>query len=125
MKNKIILSLTTIFFIVFLVSGTALSYVLSLLLKSTADNGMLSVFSPSVIFAIIGTAVVCTILAVIMLSIYINNMFTNIDIFKEKLARIADGQLSIRVKEEGILKAIAVDINKVINNTKKSIMRSW
>ncbi|WML32625.1 methyl-accepting chemotaxis protein [Clostridium sp. OS1-26] len=116
MKNKIILSLATMLFVVLLVSGTALSYVLSLLLKSTANNGM---FSPSIILAIVGTAIACTILAVIILSIYVNSMFTNIDVFKEKLAHIADGQLSIRVQEEGVLKAIAVDINKVINNTKR------
>ena len=119
MKNKIILSLATMFFVVFLVSGTTLSYVLSLLIKSTADNGTLSIFSPSIILAVIGTAVACTVLAVVMLLIYINNMFTNIDVFKEKLSSIADGQLSIRIKEEGVLKAIAVDINKVINNTKR------
>lgn len=116
MKNKIILSLATMFFLVFLVSGTALSCVLSLLLKSTSNNGM---FSPSIILAIVGTAIACTILAVIILSIYVNNMFTNIEVFKEKLTRIADGQLSIRVNEEGVLKAIAVDINRVINNTKR------
>ncbi|MBI6875707.1 methyl-accepting chemotaxis protein [Clostridium aciditolerans] len=119
MKNKIILSLATIFFVVFLVSGTALSYVLSLLIKSTADSGTLSIFSPSIILAVIGTAVACTIIAAIMLSIYMNNIFTNIDVFKEKLSSIADGQLSIRIKEDGVLKAIAVDINKVINNTKR------
>lgn len=119
MKNKIILSLAIIFFIAFFISNMTISYILNLLLRNTDSNGMLSVFAPSTILAIIGTAILFSILAVIILSLYINNVFKNIDAFKEKLTIIANGQLSVRVKEEGLLKAVAEDINKVINNTKR------
>ncbi|MCT8976998.1 methyl-accepting chemotaxis protein [Clostridium sp. CX1] len=119
MKNKIILSLTTIFFVVLLVSGTASSLAINLLYKNSASSEMSSLFSSNIILVILGTTIACTVLAMILLSIYINNVFTNIIVFKERLSFIADGQLSIRVKEEGLLKVIAADINKVINNTKK------
>lgn len=119
MKNKILLSLVAIFFATSLICCTALFLVINLLLSNTAGTGMSSIFSPSVILAIIGTAAVCTIIAVAILSIYINGLFKNVNTFKKKLSYVADGQLSIRVKEEGLLKAIAADINKVINNTKR------
>jgi methyl-accepting chemotaxis protein len=91
-------------------SGTVTFYLINFLLK---NNG------PKIGLAILVTAAIFTILVIIIISIYINSMFANIDTFKEKLECIADGELSLRVKEEGILKLIASDINKIINNTKK------
>ncbi|MBV7274165.1 methyl-accepting chemotaxis protein [Clostridium sp. PL3] len=119
MKNKIILWLTTMLFVTFLVSNMTISYILSLILKNNDNSGILYVFNPRIILTIIGITAIFTILALVILSICINNMFMNVDAFKEKLTIIANGELSIRVSEKGFLGVIAKDINKVINNTKR------
>lgn len=128
MKKKIILLSAAVFFAAFLVSGTIISYITNFLLKSTINsqlnsmektNEILSVIRPSIVIAVAITSVVCTVLLLIITIIYANRIFSSIDVFKERIASVSDGQLSIRVKEEGILKAIALDVNKIINNTKR------
>ena len=128
MKKKIILSLTAVFFAAFLVAGTIISYITNSLLKNAVNSQLNSMIKTNeVLFeirsgmaiAVVVTALICTALILIIITIYANKIFASIDIFKKRIENIADGQLSIRVKEEGILKTIALDVNKIINNTKR------
>ncbi len=128
MKKKIITVLTSAFFIGFLISGIIISYITNFLVKSAVNselssmvktNEILSKIRPSIVIAVAVTAMACTILILIIITIYINNIFAGVDTFKKNITDIADGQLSTRVKEEGILKTIALDVNKIINNTKR------
>lgn len=105
MKRKIMLTLGAIFFIAFLVSSTIITYIMY--------------FRPNTTIAIIVTAVICTVLAMIATTIFSNNIFANVNTLIERIARVAEGELSIRVDEGGFTKAIALYVNKIINNTKK------
>ena len=105
MKKKILITIGAISFIAFLVSSTIITYIMN--------------FKLNVAITIILTTVICTVITIIATTIFTKNMFTNIDNFIEKIARVSQGELSIRVGEDGFTKAFALHVNKIINNTKK------
>jgi methyl-accepting chemotaxis protein len=128
MKKRIMLSFTIVLFFAFLVSCTTISFIISLLFRNAVNNQINSIpkinevysaIRPGIVIAVVATAAACSILILVISLIYSNNIFVIIDDFREKISSMAEGQLSIRVKEEGILKAIAFDVNKIINNTKR------
>jgi len=128
MKKKIILTLGAIFFVALLISGTIISYLINFLLKDAVNsqinsmiktNELLSSIRPNVTIAILVTAIICTVIMIIVTTIYTNKIYGNINIFTKKIARVANGELSLRVNEEGFIKTLAIYVNKIVNNTKR------
>lgn len=105
MKNKLILTLATIYFVTFFLAAAIISYI-----TGNFNKAIIPIFATSTIF---------TIIISILLSFYLNKLFSNIDEFTFKVSRIAQGELALRLSEDGFIKSIAIHVNKIINNSKK------
>lgn len=99
MKIKIIGLISFVFVIIFIISGGALIITQSILIS----------------------ALVCFILSIVVISVFINIFFNSINKASIQMDEISKGELTIKVTEQGILKGINLNINKVIKNTKKTL----
>ncbi len=119
MKKKITAKLVAIFFAALLAADTIISFSIYYLIKDSIKREMLSSIRTSIVAVAIITSIIFTLFVAAVLVIYTNKIFKTLDIFKEKIARVAEGELSLRVPEDGFIEAIAIYVNKLINNTKK------
>jgi len=121
LKAKIVLFSAAIIGGLYIISGIVLSIITKGMLSdlSLNNSAVTAQFSTKLTYMFIGTAVICTIIAIALIALYVNTLINQIYVFKEKVSRISKGELSVRVLEKGIFKILAEDVNKITKNTKR------
>ncbi|MGE5627033.1 MAG: methyl-accepting chemotaxis protein [Solirubrobacterales bacterium] len=119
MKDKLMITMGAVVFAALLAAGTVVSSTIYFLVKNSVSSDIFSSIKTSIIAVIVITAIIITVIVETAIIILTNKIFNNISIFTEKISRVAEGELSLRIPEEGLIKIIAVNVNKLINNTKR------
>lgn len=76
-------------------------------------------FNGSITKFILIALVLILIASFIMIKLYVNVIYKNVNDISSNLAKIAEGEFATRLSEKGTLGEIGLGINKVVKNTKK------
>ena len=120
MKTKMIIILTFLIGSFYMISNLFMYFLAKGLISGlTLESAATSNFNYQFGVRLFSAGLICTVLAAIIIGVIINKLFNNLEAFREKITRISDGQLAVRIGEEGIFGLLGKNVNKIVKNIKK------
>lgn len=120
MKTKIIVIFSCVISGFYLVSNLGMYFIAKGLIAGLSlDSTLATQFNSQLLVRLLLAWLICAVAAVIIIVLITNKFFNDLNLFREKLTKISEGELAVRVSEQGIFIMLAININKIVKNIKK------